>query len=192
LPIPNRKSAFTLIEMLTTVAALVIVLGLMVSLARYERRRSAENFTRDILGRLDELIATAQAPADRPLHDDLARVRPLVRSSGREPEELVLQLNAQRNNEDFVTAFKRHHGDQAAFPKIPLTLYNPRKNTLVDAWGTPIVYMPSGALNVGITPQYRSFFLSAGPDRRFSSVHDNLYSYERTGWETPTPAGQRE
>ena len=62
-------------------------------------------------------------------------------------------------------------------------------DTLVDAWGTPIVFMPAGALNVGISQQNRSFFLSAGPDRKFASVVDNLYSYER-GWEGP--AGQRE
>jgi len=39
---------------------------------------------------------------------------------------------------------------------------------------------------------------SAGPDRKFSSVVDNLYSYEKGGWEGPpsssaqAPAGQRE
>ena len=49
--------------------------------------------------------------------------------------------------------------------------------------------MPAGALNVGITPQSRSFFMSAGPDRKFSSVVDNLYSYER-GWEPPAGHGE--
>src|SRR5215207_6603410 len=47
---PSRpRRAFTLIEMLTTVALLIIVLGLMVSLARYVRRRSAEDMTRKVL-----------------------------------------------------------------------------------------------------------------------------------------------
>ena len=35
--------------MLTTVALLIIVLGLMVSLARYVRRRSADELTRKML-----------------------------------------------------------------------------------------------------------------------------------------------
>src|SRR5205809_3153380 len=58
--IGNRKSAiraFTLIEMLTTVALLVIVLGLMVSLARYVRTRSATQLTRELLVNLNEAIA---------------------------------------------------------------------------------------------------------------------------------------
>jgi type II secretory pathway pseudopilin PulG len=191
LPIANRKSSFTLIEMLTTVAALVIVLGLMVSLARYERRRSAEAFTRDnLLAKLDALLASDEVQSNKALQEGLANIPHLVRSSGREPEEPVLQFNARRNNEDFVKLFKKQFGPKA-FNKIPLSLYNPTTDSIVDAWGTPIVYMPAGALNVGISPQNRSFFLSAGPDRRFSSVVDNLYSYER-GWDQPPAAGQRE
>ena len=190
--INNRKSSFTLIEMLTTVAALVIVLGLMVSLARYERRRSAENFTReDILGRLDALLARREIMENKALQEALADhniVPRLIRPSSREPEEPVLQHNAAANNTEFVQIFKKYVGDKA-FKDFPLSLYNPTANTLVDAWGTPIVFMPSGALNIGISPQNRSFFLSAGPDRKFSSVVDNLYSYER-GW--GGAAGQRE
>ena len=178
--------------MLTTVAALVIVLGLMVSLARYERRRSAENFTRDdVLARLDALLSRHDIVENKALQQALADpdlVPRLVRGTTHEPEEPVLQHNARINNEEFVKTFKKYVGPKV-FNDIPLSLYNPAANTLVDAWGTPIVYMPAGALNVGITPQSRSFFLSAGPDRKFSSVVDNLYSYER-GWEPP--AGQRE
>src|SRR4051812_40017207 len=55
--VPSCLRAFTLIEMLTTVAALVIVLGLMVSLARDVRHRSADHLTKDILRRLDGLVA---------------------------------------------------------------------------------------------------------------------------------------
>ncbi|HEV8604224.1 MAG TPA: hypothetical protein VGQ99_02585 [Tepidisphaeraceae bacterium] len=189
MPIAARKSSFTLIEMLTTVAALVIILGLMVSLARYERRRSAEAFTRDdVLARLEALLARRDIVENKALQEALASVPRLVRPSAREPEEPVLQFNARQNNEEFVKVFKKYASPKS-FNDIPLSLYNPTANTLVDAWGTPIVYMPAGALNVGIIPQQRSFFLSAGPDRKFSSVVDNLYSYER-GWEPP--AGQRE
>jgi len=178
--------------MLTTVAALVIVLGLMVSLARYERRRSAENFTReDVLARLDALLAKREIVENKALQEALAdsgTVTRLIRPSPQQPEEPLLQYNGGRNNTEFVQIFKKYVGPRV-FNDIPLSLYNPTANTLVDAWGTPIVYMPAGALNVGISPQNRSFFMSAGPDRKFSSVVDNLYSYER-GWEPP--AGQRE
>src|SRR4051812_18762107 len=179
--------------MLTTVAALVIVLGLMVSLARYERRRSAENFTREaILAKLEALLARSEVVQNKALQEALADpqiVPRLVRPSAREPEEPVLQLNAAANNTAFVKIFKQYVGPKA-FNDFPLSLYNPTANTLVDAWGTPIVYMPAGALNVGIIPQQRSFFLSAGPDRKFSSVVDNLYSYEKGGWEGPAGHGE--
>ena len=100
--------------MLTTVAALVIVLGLMVSLARYERRRSAENFTREaILAKLEALLSRPEVVQNKALQEALAdpQVVPrLVRPSAREPEELVLQLNARKNNEEFVKTFKRFIG----------------------------------------------------------------------------------
>src|SRR5438552_946186 len=49
----HHRPAFTLIEMLTTVAVLVIVLGLMVSLARHVREKSAQALTKNLLRRLD-------------------------------------------------------------------------------------------------------------------------------------------
>src|SRR4051794_21531690 len=50
------RNGFTLIEMMITVAALVILLGLMVSLARDVRNRSANELTADVLSRLDHLV----------------------------------------------------------------------------------------------------------------------------------------
>src|SRR5438067_12261011 len=55
---------YTLIEMLTTVAVLVIVLGLMVSLARHVRERAAVALTKDLLRRLDQAVAQYAARHD--------------------------------------------------------------------------------------------------------------------------------
>src|SRR5687768_11504765 len=52
----DARTAFTLLEMLTTVAVLVIVLGLMVSLARHVRERAAVALTKDLIRRLDALM----------------------------------------------------------------------------------------------------------------------------------------
>src|SRR3954468_23106406 len=52
----SSRSAFTLIEMITTVAALVILLGLMVSLARDVRNRSANELTGEVLEKLDRAL----------------------------------------------------------------------------------------------------------------------------------------
>src|SRR2546421_6221866 len=74
----KRHLAFTLIEMLTTVAVLVIVLGLMVSLARDVRNRSAERLTKDLLRRLDTLVAQYRVKNLRGLTEAEQRNYPLV------------------------------------------------------------------------------------------------------------------
>ena len=52
-----RRRGFTLLEMLTTVAALVILLGLMVDLARYVRNDSSVKLTKQLLYQCDLLLA---------------------------------------------------------------------------------------------------------------------------------------
>src|SRR3954470_24422361 len=56
----RRRRAFSLIEMLATVAALVILLGLMVSLARYVRRQASDQLTKQLLAQLDVLVRRYQ------------------------------------------------------------------------------------------------------------------------------------
>ena len=51
--------------------------------------------------------------------------------------------------------------------------------TLRDAWGTPIVFMPAMHPAIGMALGNRPFFVSAGPDRMFRTLEDNLYSYEQ-------------
>src|SRR3954454_21597827 len=98
--------------MLTTVAALVIVLGLMVSLARYERRRSAENFTReDVLARLDALLAKLDIVENKALQEalaDPATVTRNTRPSSHARKEPLLQFNAARSNTQLMKVFKKY------------------------------------------------------------------------------------
>src|SRR4051812_11570877 len=53
----RRRAGFTLIEVATTVAVLIIVLGLMVSLARQVRKQAGMTLTKDLLRRLDAAMA---------------------------------------------------------------------------------------------------------------------------------------
>src|SRR5436305_4153289 len=78
LPRPYRRG-FTLIEMLTTVAFLVIVLGLMVSLARDVRSRSADHLTKDVLRRLDNLVAQYRAKCLPGLPPEERRKYPIIK-----------------------------------------------------------------------------------------------------------------
>jgi hypothetical protein len=169
-----RRPSFTLVEVLTTVAALVIVLGLMVRLARDVRHQSAERLTRELLVQLDELMTRYYTTNDRRL--------PVVPSLIDRPgivDEPALMQNALHNNHQWVAALRLHGGlTPAVLGELPIAIYD--GTTLRDAWGTPIVFVPAWdpAMDLGMAPDDRFFFLSAGPDRRFLTREDNLYSYE--------------
>lgn len=177
IPRLHSRSAFTLIEMLTTVAILVIVLGLMVSLARDVRNRSAERVTKDMLARLDRMMAqyvernAQQLPAVTPLipppppapaGTDPAVVPP-------EPSDEELLHAARANNADFSRVLRAHATLDDANPSF------------FDAWGNPVVFMPRQHPLIGMAGGDRFFFFSPGPDGRFLTREDNLYSYERGG-----------
>ena len=59
-----------------------------------------------------------------------------------------------------------------------LSIANYNEVNVLDAWGSPIAYMPSQHPLIGMAAGDRSFFFSAGPDRRYLTRQDNLYSYE--------------
>ena len=70
-------------------------------------------------------------------------------------------------------------GSAGVLGDVPVSMYD--ETTLRDAWGSPIVFMPAKHPWVGTAPQDRFFFFSAGPDRRYLTQDDNLYSYEEAG-----------
>jgi prepilin-type N-terminal cleavage/methylation domain-containing protein len=207
-----HRSAFTLIEMLTTVAVLVIVLGLMVSLARYVRDRSAQQLTRQTLRDLETLMAqyaehnAGNVPAVEPILPPLSSATTLPVNI----DEATLAEAARRNNQQYVAALKRdylkrharlplaapaHGSDTTGSPagensfdpfeqlQMPLSVYD--HHTLRDAWGSPIVFMPGQHALIGLAPSLggkdQYFFFSAGPDHKYLTRDDNLYSYEGAG-----------
>jgi prepilin-type N-terminal cleavage/methylation domain-containing protein len=202
----SRRGGFSLIEMLATVAALVIVLGLMVSLARYVRRQSSEQLTKQLLAQVDVLvrryqgrykalptvtpfvrgIQTSPEPANgagtRPTTAPILPISPapLLPTAFAEevlPDERTLRAAAEANNRSFVQALqveaRRYPAEYAGLPTSFFV-----EGILPDAWGTPIVFMPALHPAIGMAMENRPFLLSAGPDRRFRTLEDNLYSYE--------------
>lgn len=162
--------------MLTTVALLIIVLGLMVSLARYVRRRSADELTRKMLSNLQaammEYVRQNGTPSIAPLLDS--------KEGGAAVDEAALQRAALVNNRQLVQLLRLHKGlSDKAFRDLPLSLYD--EATLRDAWGTPIVFMPTMHRLIGMAPGNEWFFFSAGPDRQYLTRDDNHYSYEGLG-----------
>jgi type II secretory pathway pseudopilin PulG len=193
-PLPMHRSAvgasrslagFTLLEMLTTVAALIILMGLAVSLAREVRRRSADELTRDVLAQLDIMLRRYEArhdgaiPAVAPLIPVGPFRSPTTTSADSLtlPDAATLARTAGQNNRDLVEAFRRSGGfADELFGKLPRTMYDDQ--TLRDAWGQPIVFMPTMHPQIGMAEGNRPFFFSAGPDRDYLTREDNLYSYE--------------
>ena len=97
-------------------------------------------------------------------------------------DEATLQKNALANNQAFVAALRSEAGfNSNAFVGVPESIYD--DNTLRDAWGTPLVYMPAYNPNIGTALLNKPFFFSAGPDRKFLTQEDNLYSYEESNGE---------
>ena len=184
--------------MLTVVAALIILLGLMVSLAWDVRRQSSERLTKDLLLKLDVLMGQylaryKQLPQVTPLVEGIvagaAASQPATRPAEDElPDEDTLLSSSELNNRDFVQALR---GEAAAAaspgPFAPAVGGVYDELTLRDAWGTPIVFMPAMHPSIGMALGNRPFFFSAGPDRLFRTLEDNLYSYEQGASEVTDP-----
>lgn len=165
----RRSRGFTLVEMLSTVALLIIILGLMVSLARYVRRRSAEDLTRKILVNLHTAMQEYTRRHGVPQFDSFIE--------GPNADESALQRTAEVNNRQFVQFFRAHKDmSEKGFRELPLSVYN--EATVRDAWGTPLVFMPAMHKLIGMAPNNDWFFFSAGPDRQYLTRDDNQYSYE--------------
>jgi hypothetical protein len=188
--------------MLTVVALLIIVLGLMVSLAWDVRRQSSERLTKDLLLKLHVLMAQYVEQ-----HKRLPQVSPFIESPGAAggdvesgprqtgeapagaipvrrgeddlPDEATLLSAAEANNREFVLALRNEAAGPSPelFGPIGGSMYD--EVTVRDAWGTPIVFMPGQHPAIGMALGNRPFFFSAGPDRRFKTLEDNLYSYEQ-------------
>lgn len=162
--------------MLTTVALLIIILGLMVSLARYVRSRSAEELTRRILVNLHAAMLEYSHQNGAP------RIESFVESKTeyKPGDELALEAAAAFNNRQMVQFFRAHKDLSAkAFRDLPLSIYD---DAMVrDAWGNPIVFMPAMHRQIGMAPNNEWFFFSAGPDRQYLTRDDNQYSYEAIG-----------
>ncbi len=190
---PRHPDAFTLVEMLATVALLVILLGLSVSLARHVREQSAQAVTTDLLRKLDHLAtryATRHngglppvAPFPPPEATAAARVgpdAPIAMEAPRADRQILLRA-ALDNNRDAVVALRADLGkDDRPLAELPVSIHD--GTHVRDAWGTPVVFMPQKHPWVGTARRDKSyFFFSAGPDRDFLTRGDNLYSYEAAG-----------
>lgn len=159
--------------MLTTVAVLVILLGLMVSLARHVRTSSAQILTKTLLTKLDVLMAQYQKTYDGSLPDVTPAIPPDIPFNSLSEETLARA--ARKNNEDFIRALRSRKAlSSKEFSDLPVSIYD--EVMLRDAWGSPMVLMTTYSA-IGM-PRDKYFFFSAGPDGKYGTTEDNIYSYD--------------
>jgi type II secretory pathway pseudopilin PulG len=185
----SEPRAFTLIEVLVTVSSLIIILGLMASLARYVRRQASDKQTKLLLVTLTGLMEKYVARHDRmpdvtpllPPAPATGPGSPVVPSSDTLPDESELREAARINNREFTRALRKEAG-----PGVDIfgpAAGAPNEERVLDAWGRDVVFMPRGHPAIGTALQDHPFFFSAGPDGRYRTLEDNLYSYEIPGVE---------
>jgi hypothetical protein len=151
----------------------------MVSLARYVRNELAVEATRDLLHRLDAMVQQYMARHDGKIPEVEPFVPPAIPADAL-PDEQTLQQRAIANNRGIIEALRQDGLLQdEAFGRLPESSFNPGEPGIRDAWGTPIAFMPSMHQGIGMALQDRPFFFSAGPDLRFLTQENNLYSYEK-------------
>jgi len=172
---PRPRSGYTAVDVLTTFAALLILLGTMVSLARHVRASSADDVTKDLLRQMDEAMARYVA-RNGGLPPDIA---PFIPDDRLVVDEPGLARAAEVNSQAVVRLLKINHVFPAEhFDGLSISYYDGL--TVRDAWGSPIVFMPHMHPAVGMAAK-GWFFFSAGPDRKYTTKPDNLYSYELPG-----------
>lgn len=179
------RAGFTLIELLIAACLLVIILGLAVSLSRHVRAQSARMLTSDLLARMERMLDVFLSEHPLELLDGVVPLMGPERVEGETPslDEGVLLRRAIRNNREWLRLMTESVSPEVAsspelLGRLSLSVYDPRYPSLRDAWGTPIVFVRRTHPRLGMAPRDAPFFLSAGPDRRFLTVADNLYSYE--------------
>jgi len=160
---------------LATAAVLVMALGLLVDLARHVRIQSARSLTQALLYRLDAAMAAYCASNAGAAPQVVPMMPPDPRDTG---DETALQRQARVNNRQFMDALLARPGGAALVSDLPLSIFDPQTQNLRDAWGAPIIFMAHTDAAVGMAPQGSWFFFSAGPDRKYLTRADNLYSYE--------------
>jgi hypothetical protein len=149
-----------------TLAVLTGLLGLMMNISSRLRRESTEAFTRATIQQLTSAMDQYTAGNAGQLPDIPELVEP-----GQKLDETVLLTHAYSNNGAFVRLLGLKQ-NPARYPSLS-------GGILTDPWGTPYVFMPHQNQAIGLAPQDRSFFFSAGPDRKFLTKDDNLYGYEQ-------------
>lgn len=153
MPADASRSNFGLLELCTACAALVIVLGLSVSLARRVRSNDSQAAFMEQLARLNAALDRYGVP------DELAPFADAL-DGNEEMANAAVHTAALRNSESWIGPLHLDPADG------------------FDPWGMPVVLLDGPHPQLGMALHLRAFFMSAGPDGRYFSLADNIYGYD--------------
>ncbi len=201
----RRRVGISLVSTLVTIAVIVLLMALLTAAFRHIQNRIRVDATRVTLNNLEAMASELKAAAGWSKVEATTAPSWWVQGAYE-----VLPGDVDDGSADRFSGPVRHTAyvieelirvplNMSAMGKIPsTTLVSPRNElpmppypVALDAWGNPILFIPSGGVtNVWIggvwhgpdnpfaAPGHRAFFLSAGPDGNFSEGDDNIYSFE--------------
>jgi type II secretory pathway pseudopilin PulG len=216
---PVARSGFSLLEMTVVIGIIMLLMAIAIIGYRYIESKNAGDATRTALHNADSMVAeldrTGQGwrlegpggyftPVGRVLTISLDFSGGDVSRTGNG------RVAANTNCSNVLQRLLQVQANQDAYGKLPSKGLiagsgNPNTNpplpaAMADAWGNPMVWVPSGGLNGvrlksssdangnvtygsnGITiksPDGRGFWASGGPDGDLSTGDDNVYSFQK-------------
>jgi prepilin-type N-terminal cleavage/methylation domain-containing protein len=233
-PIRQQNRGFSLIELLAVIAIIVVLVGIVFVGMKYVTGTASGKSTQTTLGNLQSMLSALDvqsrgaldqidaaydaynsdsnplvlpaAPVNVSFPTDPTapattppgyRYAPFVQATALLAMQKIVSLPENRAALGKIST--------KMLPTWSTTLW-PQTNILLDAWGNPIIYVPSGGLEGVVlkaaptsatlylvqsngttayttppTPKTnaRPFFASAGPDGDFAKGDDNIYSFEQ-------------
>jgi prepilin-type N-terminal cleavage/methylation domain-containing protein len=205
------RGGFTLIEMLVVIGIILLLMTIGVLGFRSMERSNTEKATRTALVNGEALLKEMNSVGALALIEgpaDASQAPVYVTGSNVANPGAVGSTGSGRtaaitNCQKMMRVLRANPKNRTAIANLPSNLLMPTPSggtpydppVLIDAWGFPLIYVPSGgmtgvnfadngATNQTITssgatnsPQNRGFWASAGPDGDFSTGGDNLYSF---------------
>jgi type II secretory pathway pseudopilin PulG len=163
-------------DVLLTVAIIGLALGFVTSLARNVREEARRDTVSRTFRELDNALTAYLSRHDQPPSVERLLPPEVQTLQGWTPTPGLIDSRSTDNNRLMLRALSPFLDDTGVLATLPPVRYDGRR--LLDPWGTPYAYIADTTGLLGIAANGRPFFLSAGPDRDFTTRGDNLYSYE--------------
>jgi prepilin-type N-terminal cleavage/methylation domain-containing protein len=215
----RRRSGFTLIELLIVIGIILFLLAIGIYGYRSLEKSASEKQTRVNLANADSLLkgmnaigapARIEGPTTLSPAPVFATGATLDATNyadvnvGQGPRSTAISVC-----QSVVKVLRQSPDNQKAIQAFPPAMLLPPPSgtdvpVLADAWGNPMIFVPSGglknvkvngtavtvtstgsvrntaiALSVDPASQNHGFWASAGPDGKFAEGDDNIYSFQK-------------